>query len=65
MMLYCPGVFAGHRKMSGLRNALAKLFGVKPFAIDENISDMLFFYGHSREYAREVESVYAEICRRL
>jgi hypothetical protein len=51
--------------MSGLRNALAKLFGVKPFAIDENITGVLFFYGHSRKYAEDVESVYAEICRRL
>jgi hypothetical protein len=51
--------------MSGLRNALAKLFGVKPFAIDENITGVLFFYGHSREYAEDVESVFQNIMGRI
>lgn len=66
LYLYSPRTLAGGKMIGGLRDKLAELFGLSgKSTVSDNIPDLVFHYENYRDFRKDVDMIYDEICQAL
>ena len=66
LYLFSPSTLAGGKMISGLREEMAKVIGIRERStISRNCSDVVFFYQNYKDFSGDIEYLYAGIVEEL
>lgn len=63
--LFSPRSLAGNNLAAGVRNKMAMVLGCEPTVVSHAFENLVFFYKKYKNFRKEVDRVYSELCGML